>query len=322
MKIAITGGAGFIGTMLAGLLKNDGHTLRLIDLKKSEAFPENSHIADITDASALDKALAGVDVIYHLAAEHRDDVSPVQKYYDVNVKGGENVINSAKNHGIKRIIFTSSVAVYGLNAGDSRESDTPDPFNDYGRSKLESEKTFMQWAAEDASRSLGILRLVATFGPGNRGNIYTLMSQIAAGKFVMIGRGQNCKSIAYVGNVAAFLQHMLGFNSGTHLYNYADKPDLDMRNMVLDIRRALGRKGLGPQMPYAAGLVGGTAFDVAAKITGRPFPISAIRVKKFCANTVVNADKLSETGFTAPFSLRQGLQEMILNEFSSARKAA
>lgn len=322
MNIAITGGAGFIGTVLAKRLKKDGHKLRLIDLKKSEEFPEDSYIADVTDAEALNNALEGMDAVYHLAAEHRDDVSPIQKYYDVNVEGGRNVIAAAKAHGIKRIIFTSSVAVYGLNAGDSRESDTPAPFNDYGQSKLESERTFTEWAAEDQSRSLTTIRLVATFGPGNRGNIYTLMNQIASGKFFMIGRGENCKSIAYVKNVAEFLQHTLSFGPGAHLYNYADKPDLSMRDMVQDIRRALGRHGLGPQFPYAAGLLGGAVFDVAAKLTGRNFPISTIRVKKFCANTVVNADRIAETGFIAPFSLSEGLKEMMAAEFSGMRKAA
>lgn len=322
MNIAITGGAGFIGTTLARILKKDGHALRLIDLKKSEEFPAESHVVDITDAAALKNALEGVDVLYHLAAEHRDDVSPVQKYYDVNVEGGRNVIAAARAHGIKRIVFTSSVAVYGLNAGDSKETDTPAPFNDYGRSKLESEKTFAQWAHEDQGRSLATIRLVATFGPGNRGNIYTLMNQIASGKFIMIGRGENRKSIAYVGNVAAFLRQALTFGSGAHLYNYADKPDLTMRDMVRDIRQTLGLDGLGPQLPYAVGLLGGTAFDLAARVTGRNFPVSAIRVKKFCADTVVNADRIGGTEFSAPFSLSEGLREMMTAEFPAMPKVA
>jgi nucleoside-diphosphate-sugar epimerase len=326
MKIAITGGAGFIGTQLAKLLAADGHALTLIDVKKSKAFPESSVIADVTDADAMIEALEGVEAIYHLAAEHRDDVSPVSLYTDVNVGGGENVIAAAKAHDIKTIIFTSSVAVYPLIPADpqngSNESHNPAPFNDYGRSKRESEKTFEQWAHEDTARTLVTIRLVATFGPGNRGNIYTLMNQIAGGKFLMIGDGSNRKSIAYVGNVAAFLQHALTLKPGAHLYNYADKPDLNMRDFVTSIRTALGHKGAGPQMPYAVGLLGGGVFDIAAKLTGKKFPISSIRIKKFCADTIVNADKMRETGFKAPYSLHDGLSEMIKTEFQSAKKAA
>ena len=319
MKIAITGGAGFIGTELAKILKTDGHELVLIDVAPSKEFPDETRIADITDQEALQGALEGVEAIYHLAAEHRDDVLPLQKYYDVNVGGGKNVIAAAKAHDIERIIFTSTVAVYPLVPADaqngSSEAHPPAPFNDYGHSKLQSEATFEAWANEDKAWSLTTLRLVATFGPGNRGNIFTLINQIASGKFVMIGNGRNRKSIAYVGNVAAFLAHCLGRGPGKHLYNYADKPDLAMRDFVGSVRGALGREGIGPAFPYALGLLGGYAFDVLAKITGRRFPISSIRVKKFCASTVVNAEKLGETGFEAPYSLEAGLEEMVAAEF-------
>ena len=328
MKIAITGGAGFIGTQLARLLKAQGHTLVLIDLKPSEAFPDDSVIASVTDLDAMIEATKGADAIYHLAAEHRDDVQPIEKYHEVNVGGGENVVAAAKANGIEKIIFTSSVAVYPLVPEDpkngSNETHRPSPFNFYGTSKLGSEATFEKWAEEDKSRTLVTIRLVATFGIGNRGNIFNLINQIASGKFLMIGNGKNRKSIAYVGNVAAFLVHCLGFEAGAHLYNYADKPDLNMRDFVLNVREALGLQGLGLQFPYAIGLAGGFGFDVLAKITGRTFPVSTIRVRKFCANTVVNADKLQDTGFKAPYSLKDGLKDMIAAEFppQSHSKAA
>jgi nucleoside-diphosphate-sugar epimerase len=165
-----------------------------------------------------------------------------------------------------------------------------------------------------------MLRLAATFGPGNRGNIYTLMNQIASGKFIMIGDGSNAKSIASVGNVAAFLVHALGMKAGTHIYNYADKPDLNMREFVTSVREALGRKGAGLSIPYTVGLMGGAAFDVLAKITGKKFPISTIRVKKFCADTVVNAGKVEGSGFVRPYSLQDGITEMIKAEFKTSHK--
>src|SRR5262245_47609193 len=106
MKIAITGGAGFIGKVMAGILKDAGHEPVLIDLHSSQAYPQHSVVADVRDQDAMIRAVKGADVIYHLAAEHRDDVSPVQKYYDVNVGGAESVIAAAKAHDISKIIFT------------------------------------------------------------------------------------------------------------------------------------------------------------------------------------------------------------------------
>ncbi len=318
MKIAITGGSGFIGGNLAKRLKDAGHEIIIIDKADTNHYPETLKKLNICDLGALTKSLKGCDAIYHLAAEHRDDVSPVQKYYDVNVDGGKNVALAAEANNINTIIFTSTVAVYGLDAGESTEENIPNPFNDYGHSKLNSEKAFKEWAEKDRARTLVTLRLVATFGIKNRGNIYTLISQIARGKFLIIGSGKNHKSIAYVGNVAAFLEHMLTLKSGKHLYNYADKPDLNMKEMVTDIRKALGLNGAGTQIPYIIGLLGGMVFDIAAKITGKKFPISKIRVRKFCANTVVNADKLKKTGFKRPFTLQEGLTKMITTEFPKA----
>jgi nucleoside-diphosphate-sugar epimerase len=325
MKIAITGGAGFIGTSLAWQLKQAGHEITLLDLKLSQEFPEDSKIVDILDEAALKSAMQGIDVIYHLAAEHRDDVQPVQKYYDVNVTGAQNLVDAADENGIKTIIFTSSVAVYGLDAGDSNkgscETDMPGPFNDYGQSKLQAEKIFEQWLARDPVRNLVTVRLVATFGPGNRGNIYTLIDQIIARKFIMIGNGINRKSIAYVENVADFLVFCMNLGHKGHVYNYADKPDLSVRDLVQQIRECAGYKGLGPRAPYAAGMLGGAVFDIAAKITGRSFPISTIRIKKFCANTIVNADRAAATGFTAKYSLHDGLEKMIASDFANITPA-
>jgi nucleoside-diphosphate-sugar epimerase len=314
MKIAITGGAGFIGSHLAKQLAAQGHDILILDLNAENPI-------DVTNEAAMMDALKGVDVIYNLAAEHRDDVRPIQRYYDVNVGGADILTKAARAHGIQKIIFTSSVAVYGLNAGESRETDTPAPFNDYGHSKYQAEDVFNTWAAEDESRSLVTIRLVATFGAGNRGNIYTLMNQIASGRFVMVGNGRNHKSVAYVENVAAFLTHIVSMGKGSHLYNYADKPDLNMRDMVRDIRTALGYKGLGLRIPYIVGFIGGWGLDILAHITGRQFPISAVRVQKFCANTVINADK-AHSIFTARYSLQDGLKNMIEADFLSDKAKA
>lgn len=313
MKIAITGGAGFIGARLASTLAAQGHEIVIIDINAANPI-------SVTDEVAVNAALKDVDVLYNLAAEHSDDVRPVQRYYDVNVGGAEILVNAARLHNIKKIIFTSTVAVYGLNAGESKESQAPAPFNHYGQSKLQAEEVFNGWAKEDSTRTLVTTRLVATFGTGNRGNIYNLMQQIASGCFMMIGKGSNRKSVAYVENVVSFLQHCLTFPAGNHIYNYADKPDLSTHDMVAEIHAALGAKKRKLYIPYALGLIGGTGFDVAAKVTGRSYPISAVRVRKFCADTVVNADKAHSSGFKAPYTLDDGLREMIRSEFMDSAK--
>jgi hypothetical protein len=69
------------------------------------------------------------------------------------------------------------------------------------------------------------------------------------------------------------------------------------------------------KIPYALGLIGGYCYDILAKITGKTYPISSIRVKKFCADTVINAGKLKKTGFVAPYTLTEGLKRMVRSDF-------
>ncbi len=308
MKIAITGGSGFIGSRLEALLKERGHEVVPVDLTASRPV-------DIEDLPALIKALEGCEAVYHLAAAHRDDIFPRSRYYDVNVTGTENVIAAAEKNGIERIIFTSTFAVYGLNTGMPDEESRPAPFNDYGKSKLEAEARLKDWAAEGPERSVSIVRPVVVFGEGNRGNVYTLIDQITRGRFVMVGRGENKKSMAYVGNVAAFLAHLLDRPVGLHLYNYADKPDYSMQDLTDILYQKLGMDKPGYHLPYICGLSAGYMFDGLARVTGRRFPISAVRVQKFCADTTCAADKLKETGFTPAYSLEEGLARMIGCDF-------
>jgi nucleoside-diphosphate-sugar epimerase len=131
----------------------------------------------------------------------------------------------------------------------------------------------------------------------------------------MVGKGTNVKSMAYVENVAAFIECNLDNPPGEQLFNYIDKPDFDMNTLVAEVRRVLGQSGRLFHWPYWMGLVGGLCFDVLAKLLRKKLPISTIRVKKFCANTMFEADNIKKTEFNAPVSLTDGLKRTIKYEF-------
>ena len=315
MNILITGGSGFIGTRLIDELLKEEHAVKIYDKAESEKYPDLTIIGDVRDEKALIEACKGIDIIFNLAAEHADDVSPKSLYNEVNVGGAKNVVVAAKANGINKIIFTSSVAIYGLNRGEPDESMDAQPFNEYGHSKWEAEQVFQDWAKEDSARSLTMVRPSVIFGENNRGNVYNLIRQIHSGKFLMVGSGANKKSMGYVGNIAAFLASQTEAKSGVHIYNFADKPDLSSREIVDIVTDALGYKNKIPSAPYWLGLAGGYAFDLLAGLTGKKFPVSSIRIKKFAAETTVNTDRLLASGFKAPYTLEEGLQNMIEHEF-------
>jgi nucleoside-diphosphate-sugar epimerase len=255
-------------------------------------------------------------VIVNLAAEHRDDVVPRSLYDDVNVQGARNLCTVAREKQVQLIVFTSSVAVYGFAPLGTDESGTINPFNDYGRTKYEAEEVLRAWQEEaPGTRTLVIVRPTVVFGEDNRGNVYNLLRQIAIGRFVMIGDGMNRKSMAYVENVAAFLQHSLTAPPGVHVFNYVDKPDFTMNELVARVSNLLGRPNASRvRLPVAAGLLIGSCFDAVAKAFGRKFPISAVRVRKFCANSVYGS-AVSNVGFTPPVSMDQALERTVRHEF-------
>jgi nucleoside-diphosphate-sugar epimerase len=250
-----------------------------------------------------------------LAAEHRDDVTPKSLYDDVNVTGAENVCNACSELGIKKIIFTSSVAVYGFAPKGTSENGKINYFNDYGRTKWLAEEKYRNWLHQDKNNSLTIVRPTVIFGEQNRGNVYNLLRQIAGGRFPMVGKGTNVKSMAYVENITAFIAFNLANTSGEHLYNYIDKPDFDMNTLVTQVYSILGKPHKIIHWPYWLGMLGGYCFDLLALILRKKLPISSIRVKKFCSNTLFNAEAIKKTTFKAPVSLIEGLEKTIRYEF-------
>jgi nucleoside-diphosphate-sugar epimerase len=159
------------------------------------------------------------------------------------------------------------------------------------------------------------VRPTVVFGERNRGNVYNLIKQIASGRFVMIGNGLNKKSMAYVENIAAFLNYSLGFDPGIHVYNYIDKPDFTMNQLVSHVNGLLGKsKKIKVRLPYQFGLLIGKIFDVASKLSDKKFSISSIRVKKFCSNSIFSS-RISSTGFSPPVPLIEALERTIRYEF-------
>ncbi len=320
--VAILGGSGFVGQRLTPLLHSAGIRFRIGDLAAPSGFQHLWTHCDVRDRASLLPVLQGADTILNLAAEHRDDVRPISRYYETNVKGAEEVCAAATKSGIRRILFTSSVAVYGFQPRPVDENGPFEPFNDYGTTKLQAEHVYRAWAHEDPSRTLVMIRPTVIFGEGNRGNVYNLLRQIASGRFLMVGGGENRKSMAYVGNVAAFLLHCLTFGSGVHVMNYADRPDMSTRELVGKVRMLMGYTGRIPALPKMAALAGGHILDAIARISGRTFPISAIRIEKFCASTEFQASLAFESGFIPPFSLENGLAQTIQNEFQTSSLSA
>lgn len=320
MKILILGGSGFVGTRLTELLMKD-HQVTIGDQVKSETYPELWKHCDVCVDDDLRKVMVGQDCVINLAASHRDDVRPLSLYTRNNVEGAEHVCKIATDLSIRLIVFTSSVAIYGFPEYEYDEDAPKHPFNEYGRTKLLAEAVYEKWQKANPQNMLHVVRPTVIFGERNRGNVYNLFRQLASGRFLMVGNGKNRKSMAYVGNIVAFLKWNVEDNKQPYsVYNYIDKPDFNMNDLVNGFEKTLGKKLPPISLPYWLGLCGGYCFDLLAFITRRTFPISSIRVKKFCAQTVFSSKKMQESGFIPPFDMQDALHRTVHFEFGSAKE--
>ena len=314
-KIAIIGANGFLGNSLIQIFKLHNINFSAFD-KNFNSNEKEILFIDVEDMSSLD-LLEGYDTIINLAAVHRDDVKPVSKYDDVNIAGAKNICDIASKYDVKKIIFTSSVAIYGFAAPNTSENGSPNYFNDYGRTKYEAEKIFKKWQKENsAQRSLVIIRPTVIFGENNRGNVFNLINQIYSKRFIFVGNGKNKKSMAYVENVVAFIKYTLSLEKGLYIYNYIDKPDMDMNELVSFIRKILFNKNnVGIRLPRLIGLIIGYLFDLISFVIRKPLPVSSIRVQKFTKTTQFASSEIDKTDFQAPYSLRDALKKTIEHEF-------
>lgn len=317
-NIALIGGAGFVGTRVANRLSQAGSKFTIFDIDLSSV---GTCFLDVEDASSLEK-LEGYDVIVNLAAVHRDDVKPISRYDDVNVLGAKKICAAARKHNISTIVFTSSVAVYGFAPDHTDEKGAINYFNDYGRTKYLAEQHFMSWHAEDPSnRTLVIIRPTVIFGEANRGNVFNLLKQISTKRFVMIGPGKNIKSMAYVENIAAFIQYSIDFDRKAHIFNYIDKPDFNMNDLVSLVRRFLHNKsGVGMRIPVFLGYFIGVIADLINLVFRKTLPISSIRVKKFISSSLFDSS-VETVGFSPPVTLKDGLERTLRYEFIEDNEA-
>ncbi len=316
--ITTIGGSGFVGSFLIKELKN--YKVKNIDKNPSPFFNNITVNGDIRNLDEI-KIPKGTKSVTLLAAEHRDDVSPTSLYYDVNVQGTKNVLQVMDNVGVKNLIFTSSVAIYGLNKTNPAENHQEDPFNHYGKSKWQAEMVIKEWyESNPEGKSITIIRPTVIFGERNRGNVYNLLKQISSGKFIMVGKGQNKKSMAYVGNIVAFIKDRIEKKEvGFHVFNYVDKPDYSMTELVNLIEDKMNISIPKLKIPYWLGMLGGYSLDFLAFITRKKFSISSVRVQKFCATTQFDSNKAHQV-FKAPFSLKQGLNMTLDHEFIDKKK--
>lgn len=319
--ILVTGATGAVGPRVVETLLKTGHRVRTYSLDPpqpgvSQAGCE-ARAGDILDANALQQAMQGCAAVIHMAALlHVVNPPPSlrPKYQSINVEGTRQVIQAAIETGLKRIVFFSTIAVYGDSPSGALDEESPTfPSSFYAQSKKEAEQLVL--SAHNANgQPLGtVLRLGAIYGAKIKGNYHKLVNALARGRFIPLGKGMNRRTLVYDRDVArAALLAATHPDAAGRIYNVTDGTFHSLSEIIATICSALGRPQPKIQLPVAPVRWAAGVADDMAKMVGLRSPIGRATIDKYLEEVCVSGQQIqNELGFKPQYNLEGGWKETI-----------
>jgi len=256
LKALVTGGNGFTGSHLVRRLREGGASVRM--LARDPAKCANSSgigvdivPGDIRDQAAVDRAVNGMEFVFHLAAAYRTAGLPDSDYRDIHVKGTENVLSSSLRYGVRRVVHCSTVGVHGHIERPPASEEYPfHPGDIYQVTKLEGERIAVAFGRE-SGLPVTIIRPCAIYGPGDLRLLK--LFRIASGRIKwLLGDGRNFYHMVYVDDLCeAFLLSAIRENVAGETFIIGGKEVLSLDQLVDLIADELGAPGRIVHLPAA-----------------------------------------------------------------------
>ena len=313
MRVAVTGGSGFIGAHLVAALAARGDQVRCLlrpasDRSRLPAEVEPVVAADLSDAVPLERLVSGCDAVVHLAGLTRSWTA--RELYRVNRDGTASLCAAlARAHlTVGQLILVSSQAAAGPSRRGRarREEDPPAPVTAYGRSKLAAERIRLR----HPELPITVVRPPAVYGPGDR-DIFAYFRLVRAGvrpELVPAGR----LSMVYVGNLvdALLLALERPQHAGQRVFHVADRGVVTMSEVAQWIAAAYGRPTWRVPVPQAALAVAGLPLAAAGRLLRRDLLLSRDKLREITQPAWVLATCCvqAELGYRPRVSTRDGVR--------------
>jgi nucleoside-diphosphate-sugar epimerase len=320
--ILVTGATGAVGPQVVKALCEAGYPVRTLSLDPPPAgiWPEGVEaiLGDVTNPMDVRSAMRDVDAVVHLAALlHIVNPPPDlrQKYEKINIGGTAAVVEAAVRAHVKRILYFSTIAVYGESRGRViDEAAPPSPKTFYEKTKLEAERIVLAAKQHSGSPVGAVLRLGAVYGSRIKGNYDRLTHALAHHRFIPIGNGLNRRTLVYDKDVgrAAVLAVSHPAAAG-RVFNVTDGEFHTLNEIIESICIGLGRKP--PLLSLPSGMVRSVAgaIEGGCRIFGLRSPITPEMVDKYTEDIAVNGSLIQkELGFAPQYNLQAGWRETIV----------
>ncbi|HVE78261.1 MAG TPA: NAD-dependent epimerase/dehydratase family protein [Gemmatimonadaceae bacterium] len=206
----VTGATGFAGSHLVRHLLADGQTVRALVRSPTRArqlLPSGVDLTegDVTDPAAVGRAVRGCQVVYHLAAAHREAGIDDRRYYEVHVGGTRSLLEASRAEGVRRFVHVSTIGVHGdIRNPPADETSSYSPDGAYEVTKTEAEKLALAFRRQH-DFPLSVVRPVAMYGPGDS-RLLKLFRMIARRRFIIFGSGRIFYHMVYIDDLVRGLR--------------------------------------------------------------------------------------------------------------------
>jgi nucleoside-diphosphate-sugar epimerase len=267
---------------------------------------------DLLDDGPLNRAMAErPECVAHLAASRVDWGLSADEYVRDNLWATQRVIEAGRRADVRRWLVYSSVGVLGSSQIALDDTAPRNPDGAYATSKADAERLFEELGSSDPLTQITVVRPSAVYGPGNptNTNVYRLIDAIYRRRFVMIGNGENVKTVSYLPNlIEATLFLMERMSPGFRTYIYVDSPALSTEALVRLLSKAVDADTPRRHLPLSIAKPLALGSDILARLIKVDLPITSARIEKFCRPTNFDRSALDREGFKPSTSNEEALR--------------